>query len=397
MSIISQDVIQIIGDQDTPPEESLQDNGLGTETTDIEDTKLDKPKQKNKKGIRVLNPHRITKPFRPIIMSFVLLVSSGFGILNAQVQGSIVFGAQYTDNIFALSDYDFERFDQNNSLLDFVETTDDLNLNARINLQYPMRYRWWRFVPSVSLNASQSVSNQDKHRSDLITRIRVERYHWNATLLYGYYPYIYVRDYVDSDGTGELEKYSYERSLYRGDANLRITRATTLRLHARYEDYFYNEYWTQFDGSATTYGIGFRQSFPVFFLSGMYYYRVFDNDYDGNPLYNDSSYESNKIDVGISLKHMPLNESKKNGPTWRPTLDISYEERFYQGLDNWYGGRIDKMYNTKAGIDFSLSEKWNLSLDYSHVFRNVDSPNQSVLRLKEYSDNRVGTSVRYNF
>jgi hypothetical protein len=225
----------------------------------------------------------------------------------------------------------------------------------------------------------------------------VERYHWNATLLYGYYPYIYVRDYVDSDGTGELEKYSYERNLYRGDANLRLTRASTLRLHARYEDYYYNEFWTQFDGNAITYGIGFRQSFPVFTLSGMYYYRIFDNDYEGDPLYNDSSYESNKYDVGISLKHMPLNESKKDGVTWRPSLNISYEERFYQGLDSWYGGRIDKMYNTSAGIDFALTKKWNLSLDYSHIFRNVDSPNQSVLRLKEYTDNRLGTSVRYNF
>ncbi len=379
------------------PDQNSEESKPNADVPAFEDGEAPKSKPKPKKSPKTLNPHRITKPFRPIIMMLMCVLVLGIGVLQAQIEGSVTLGAQYTDNVFSLSDYDFDRYNQNNDLLDFVETTDDLNLHGRIDLRYPVRYRWWRFVPSVTTSLARNLSNTEKYRNDVLTRLQVERYHWNATVLYGYYPHIYVRDYVDSDGTGELEKYSYERNLYRADANFRVTRSSTLRLHGRYENYYYNEYWTQFDGDAYTYGIGFRHSFPVFIINGMYYYRIFENDFTAGSGFNDSSYESDRYDVGIMLKQMPLNESKKDGVTWRPALNISYEERFYQGLDSWYGGRIDKVYNTKGSLDFFFSSDWNLSLDYSHIFRNVDSPNASVLRLKEYTDNRLGASVRYNF
>ncbi len=344
-----------------------------------------------------LSPHRTSKPFRPIIMSFVIMLIFGGTYLHAQIQGSVTIGTQFTDNVFALSDYDFTRFNQNHANLEFVNTTDDLSLMGRIDLNYPLRYRWWKIEPSITANLSNNVSNTDKYRRDFLGRVRIERYHWNATAMYGYYPYIYVRDYIDTDGTGKLEKYSYERNLYRVDANYRITRNTTLRAQARYENYYYNEFWTQFDGDAQTYGVGVRHSFPVFTINAMYYFRSFENDWDPSSGYNDSTYESDRYAVDISLKPMPLDDLKKLYPTWRPTLSLSYEDRFYQGEDSWYGGRIDRMYNTRAGIHLFLSDEWNISLDYSHTFRSVDSPNASVLRLKEYAENRLAASVKYNF
>ena len=356
----------------------------------------DESSQEDKKEPKPLSPHRPTKPFRPIILCFLIMLL-GSSYTYAQIQGSVSLGVQYTDNVFSLSDYDFDRFDANHANLDFVETTDDLNAFSRIDLKYPTRYRWWRLEPSVSVNISQNASNPDKYRRDVLARIRVERHHWNATLIYGYYPHIYVRDYVDNDGTGNLENYSYERNLYRADTNLRVTRATTIRLHGRYENYFHNEYWTEFDGDAATLGMGIRHSFPLFIVNGMYYFRTFETRLEEGSPFNDSSYESDRYYFDLALKYMPLNESTPGGPTWRPKLSLSYEERYYQGLDSWYGGRVDKMYNTTGTIDLNLSPKWNLSLDYSHIFRNVDSPNESVLRLKEYAENRFGTTVKYNF
>lgn len=352
---------------------------------------------KTKKNTKTLTPHRLTKPFRPIILCFVLYLCFSWISLGAQIQGSVALGAQYTDNVFALSDYDFERFNDNHASFDFVETTDDLSLISTIDLKYPLRYRWWKLEPSITATISDNISINDKYRRDFAANLRVERYHWNATLQYGFNPRIYIRDYVDSDGTGKLEPYSYQRNTYRSDANLRITRDSTIRLHARYEELYYNEFWTQYDGNALTYGIGFRHSFPLFVINGMYYFRSFDCDYDAASAYNDASYESDRYTFGFALKPIPLNDAKKNGAAYKPSLSLSYEERFYQGLDSWYGGRIDKMYNTTAGIELIFSPQWNLSLDYSHVFRNVESPNQSVLQLKEYAENRVGATLNYNF
>ncbi len=339
---------------------------------------------------------RGSRNFVPIIMSLALFIWLGMPGLNAQIEGSITASAQYTDNAFQLSDYDLRRFETDHPNLDFVKTSDDLALSARIELEYPLRYKWWRFTPSVSANLAQNVSNPDKAKRDAIIRLRVDRYYWNATLLYGYYPRNYLRDYVDTDGTGKLEHYSYQRDLWRADLNIKPIKNTIVRLQGKYEELCYNEYFTEFDGDAKTWGIGARQNFPVFVLEGMYQYRVFDNWY--SPLDpDDSSYESNIYTASLRLKPMPLSEKGKSRARWYPSLGLGFEERFYQGLDAWYGGRVDNIYSTDAGFHFELSDKINISLDYSHRLRNVDSPNASVRSLKPYSENRFGTALEYKF
>lgn len=339
---------------------------------------------------------RAPRNFVPIIMSLALFLIAGTTILRAQVEGSVTVGAGYSDNVFQLSDYDLRRFDQQHPNLAFIETSDDLELSAQFDVSYPLRYKWWRFIPSITATISQNVSNPEKYKRDAILRLRVERYYWNATLLYGYYPHNYIRDYVDTDGTDGLEHYSYERNLWRGDLNIKPLKNTTLRLQGKYEELYYNEYFTEFDGEAQTWGIGIRQNFPVLVLEGMYQYRVFDN-WDSALDPDDSSYESNIYTGSLRLKSMPLNSAKKNGPRWHPSLGLGYEERFYQGLDDWYGGRVDKIYSTDAGLSFLLSDKMNINLDYSHRLRNVDSSNASVRNLKPYSENRFSAGLEYKF
>ncbi|PKN80199.1 MAG: hypothetical protein CVU48_02840 [Candidatus Cloacimonetes bacterium HGW-Cloacimonetes-1] len=340
-----------------------------------------------------LRPHRSTKPFRPIILCILFILSWNFTAAYGQISGSITTTAEFSDNVFQLSAYDFDRYDHNHPYLAYVTTTDDVTMGTNINLAYPMHYKWWLIEPSIDANLSHNLSNSEKYRRDVSTRLKIKRYKWDASLRYAYAPHIYVRDYKDSDGTHALEDYSYERNQYRADLNIRPLKKGTALFTVRYEELYYNQYWKEYDGNSLTYGIGWNQDLPVFSLRGMYYYRVFDNDV----IDDDSSYESNKYDIGMKLQRMPLSDLDPNGITWRPALSLSYEERFYQGLDSWYGGRIDMITTTNAGIDVFISDSWKFMLDYSHIFRNVDSPNSSVLRLKEYSENRLGAAVEYQF
>jgi len=330
----------------------------------------------------------------PIILCLILVFSASLVRLEAQLETSLTLQGTYSDNVFQLSEYDFERFEEDHPNLEYADTTDDLTLAAKIDLAYSMRYKWYRITPSLTGTLSQNVSNTAKQRRDALLRLKVERHYWNLTALYGFYPYIYVRDYVDTDGTNELEHYSYERNLYRGDLNIKPFSHSILKLHARYEQYYYNQYWTQYDGNATTFGLGWRQSFPVFIVEGMYHFRKFDNVNAGS---RDSSYESNLYSGNLRLKSMPLSESKPQSPTWYPSLALSYEERFFQSNDDWYGGRTDKIYLTRAALNFDLDPRWNLKLDYSHTFRNVDSPVVAVIRLREYGENRISAAVKYKF
>ncbi len=337
------------------------------------------------------------KPFRPIILSLALLFMAFAAKLTAQFEGSVTLGSAYSDNVFQLSENDLDRFDEHDPALDFAETTDDLSLKANVDLAYPISYKWWTFTPSVSATFTQYVKNQEKSKRDALLRMRVDRHYWNFTALYGYYPDTYVRNYSDSDGNGDSEQYSYERDLIRADLNLKPLKNTTIRFSGRYENYLYNQYFTEFDADATTWGLGIRHNFPVFTLQADYYFRVLDNRTDQGFQHDDASYESNKYSGLIRIRKMLLDDAKPKGPVWQPALELSYEERFFQGLDDWYGGRIDQIYTTTASLDFKLNKNWNINLDYSHVFRNIDSPSAAVRRAKEFSENRLSAAVKYMF
>ncbi len=357
---------------------------------DHDELKNDPPK-KGETGSKA-TPVRNPRNFMPIIMSAALLLCVLSLPLQAQIDASLSVDAVYSDNVFNLSDYDLQRFEQEHPNLDFVKTTDDLSLKAKVDLAYTFRYKWYQIEPSITASFAQNVSNTEKWNRDVLARLAIIRYYWDFKLLYGYYPHRYVRDYVDTDGSGQLEHYSYARNLYRTEFNFKPLDKTTIKANFRYEELFYNSFWTQFDGDAKTTGLGIRQNFPIFVLDAMYEYRIFDN-WQKQP--EDASYESNKYSASVRLKDMPLDSSKKTSPLWSPTLSLSFEERFFGGKDLQHAFRIDKIYSTQAGLRFKINKKLNLTLDYSHHLRNIDTPNASVRRLKPYSENQIAAGVKY--
>lgn len=363
-------------------------------TREIYPDQPEEPKNEEQPKARPVKGQK--KNFRPIILCLTFLWI-GMLPLFAQFEGSITMGLHYTDNVFQLSDYDFESFDDDSSALAFAETTDDLSISTKLDLAYPIHYRWWKFTPSVSGVLSQTLSNTDKYRQDTLLRFRVDRYYWNASLMYGYYPHIYYRHFTDADGSGQLEKYGYQKNLYQADLQLRPLRKATIFAKLSYDDTYYNEYFTEADGHSLTSELGARYAFPSFSLQGSYGFRQFDNTGYQDLDADDGSYDSNIYRGVLRMSPMALSGTSTKDTSWQPYLELSREDRFYQGNSEWYGGREYHYTNTKAGVDVKLSPKWNLSLDYLHIFRKVDSPNASVLRLKEFSENRLGAGVKYNF
>lgn len=336
--------------------------------------------------------NRRVRYFRPIIMMFVLALAFPM-LLNAQLTGFATLTAGYTDNVFQLSDYDMDRFDRNNSKLSYVDTTDDASLSTRIELGYPINYRWWKFTPKLGGTITQNLSNTDKYRRDANIALSIDRYYWDMDMKYTYSPYIYYRHFEDSDGTDELEKYSYSRNQYELSGSYRLLKSLSLNGKLSMQDLFYNEFFTEADGRATSYELGAAYRFPIFTLNGAYAYKEFDNDTPAGE--DDSSYESNIYKAKLTLQRMPLSDTSTT--TWQPYLGINYEQRYFQGTGDLYNARADYIYTLSTGFGFRLSSTWNLSLDYAHLFRNVESSSSEVLRLKEFSENRLSTTLRYNF
>jgi hypothetical protein len=171
---------------------------------------------------------RKSKYFHPIIMVFLMLLIASQ--LMAQVSGTVEVGAVYTDNAFQLSDYDLERNENNHADLKFVDSADDVVLNTKLTGFYKTHWRWWQIQPSLQINAYQHILNTDKQRFEALAGIKVSRKYGELGLSYGYYPENYIRYYKDTDGSGEQEKYSYEKNLYRAELKVKPLSKTTLSL-----------------------------------------------------------------------------------------------------------------------------------------------------------------------
>ena len=335
----------------------------------------------------------LLRPFRPIMLSLVLFLGLAHSTAHAQLIGSVSVSTSYSDNAFQLSEYDLSRYQDNNNLLSFVKTTDDLTIGTKVELAYPLHYRWWKITPSVIGNISQNVSNTEKYRRDAAFKVRVDRYYWNASLQYAHHPHIYFRDFNDNDGSDKLENYSYSRDLYRADLTLEPLKNTSFKTNYRLENFRYNEFFAEADGKATQGGLSVVYRFPVFTMDAGYDYRTFDNE---NLVDNDdASYNANIYHGKLTIPKMPVSQEGKI--LWQPSLALNYQQRYYQGDGSWYGGRADYTYTMNAAFQWFFAANLNLSLDYSHIFRNVESDSESVLRLKEYGENRFGAVIKYKF
>jgi hypothetical protein len=338
---------------------------------------------------------RRSKPYQPIILIMALFLSTLAMNLAAQVSASMDLGIHYTDNAFQLSETDLQNNEEGDPDFAFVNSADDVITNLMLYGAYDMAWHWWKIRPLAEVSGTQYIMNPAKQRLDFLTGIRVSRRIGELGLFYGYTPEVYLRDYIDTDGTGLNESYSYEKNLYRAELKAKPLKKSTASLEYRLEQFYYNKYFTEFDGDITTWTVGWQQSFPIFYLDASYGYKVYQTK-QGSIIDNpeDASYESNVYAAGLLIKKMPL-DSHYPSITWRPELDLKFETRYYQGEDNWHAGRTDNLNTTTATLHFYFGDRWNFNLDYSHIFRNVDAVNSNVIRQKEFGENRFGLNVRY--
>jgi hypothetical protein len=142
----------------------------------------------------------------------------------AQDKWHLTVGADvgYDSNVFSLSDSDLDKFDDGNQNLSFIESSDDMILVPSADLSRTFRYGKLRLTPKLKADYRLYTSNDDKSRASVLTSVKGEYRHWNATLTAAAYPNIYIRNYKDKDGTGTSEKMIYDKNLYKLSVGTRL-------------------------------------------------------------------------------------------------------------------------------------------------------------------------------
>jgi len=345
----------------------------------------DRPKKSGKR-------RNLIKPIIMLLTFLALLLP-----LGAQLNTLVGMGVNYTDNAFQLSEYDLTRVADGHPNFNYIKASDDIQLSAKVRAGYYLYWQWWQIEPMLRCLATQNILNPDKHKLDTTLGIRFKRKLGSLGMYYAYSPFNYLRKYTDDDGTLEQEKFDYQKNTYRAELQLKPLPKSTLLLDYRFDQYRYNQYFTEYDGDADTWTLGWQQAFTNFEVGADYSYKVFDTGRKASLEHpEDSSYESNAYDVSLSLKKTRVDD-KKPDLLWRPTFSLGYEERFYSGLDTWHEGRTDWIYDMDATLQFYLHKNWNINLDYSYQFRNVEAVSLSVGKYKEYGENRIGAAAEYSF
>jgi hypothetical protein len=335
-------------------------------------------------------------------MKIILLVSIIASMIILPLQGrltlSLASNLNYDSNVFQLSPYDLNRYDAGNSDFAYIKSPDDIIWSSSLRMQYQYRWNQFRFRPYVKVAANRFLLNVDKSNVNYLGNLSILNPKGNIELAYGYYPDNYLRKYNDKDGTGLPEKFTYDKNLYKADATIPLMKHESLYFYLKYEQYYYNKYFTEYNGHALTPGIGWKHSSPQFSFDGTYYYRKLtgDSEIDYSIDTADAAYESNIYAVGMTWKNWkPILASKIINI--RPSIGITLENRYYQGSNKFHAGRNDTIIDLTAGLSIPVQKNLDISLDFSHTMRNVSSTYLSVPRYKEYTEDSISAGFSYSF
>ncbi|HOE90448.1 MAG TPA: hypothetical protein PKZ69_02685 [Candidatus Cloacimonadota bacterium] len=334
---------------------------------------------------------------------FVLLIGLVFGCTILLAQNlSIDYQLSYTDNAFSLSKQDLDKFDANQGF-SYIETSDDIIQTINLRFSNSYRNKDYRITPAISLTNDVYLNNSDKNKLNLLAGFNSRVYKTFIDFRYGWYPNNYTQKYLDTDGTNKYEKFEYDKNLYKLTVKYPITKRLDVELYGKYEGYYHNKYFTEYDGDALTTGLGLFSKYQPGTLSVFYYFKQFDNNSDN--AYNqriidterDCSYDSDAFEVEYTFPRLYTNYVD-----YSPFLGFRIENSIYQSKhslesDPIHASREDTVIKVNAGTTIYVFKNINFKLDAIQAFRRVSSNNENLKRLKNYDKLQICAGVNYLF
>ncbi len=338
---------------------------------------------------------------KKIIISCVMLFIT-MVFLYSQTKCDINFNLGYSDNVFNLSDIDLDRF-ENNQAYSYVESSDDLLQTVNLRLSHSFRTKNTRFTPSISTNYLNYLNNTDKNSFSLMTGFNGRYKKLFYDLRYGYYPQNYTQKYKDNDGSLRYEKFEYEKNLYKLTLKYPVFKNLDLEIYGKYEDYFHNKYFVEYDGYAQTTGIGAHYTIKPGTITAFYYFKQFINESDNKEMqaiidnFKDCSFDSNIYE--LKYQHRRIYTSYVD---YAPILGFRFEESYYQSdftliSDPIHSTRKDNKIKVNIGSEIYFSKNLKFKLDVIKELRRVNSENVKLEDSKDYDKTQFNIGATWSF
>jgi hypothetical protein len=328
-----------------------------------------------------------------------------FSCIDAQVNIRFGISTKYTDNVFNLSSQDIDKFDEGNNAFSYIETRDDLIINSFFRISKDLKLKRFKLSPFLSINQHSFLENNLKSNTSfklgfnkkILKKI-------NLKFSYTYYPKIFVRKYIDQDGTKEYENYQYDKQKIDFNGFYKINGKNFILFDISLSQFYYNKYFTEYDGNKSSFGLGIKHSFKPFYLKIKYNYTKFiGNDLILTPenytgYVRDPRYESNLYTLKIQSKKI-----KNIFPNYLEIkLSSTFEQRYfttdlYETLDPIHSGRKDKILILGFEIEYNLLNNTNIFLDLSNASRKVCASYENLSNIKNYKLNEASLGFKYSF
>ncbi len=336
---------------------------------------------------------------RVIIVILFLAVSGGL-FANWLIDYDLT--STWDDNVFTLSDADLDNFENKDSSLTFVKTTDDLILNNSLRLKYSTKINKVKIAPYTRFQYESYVKNSDKNNYSFYNGIGLNYRKVVLNFEYLYSADNYTREYKDLDGSLKQEKYEYDKDQFKLDVNYNMTRYDDFGFTFKHESYYYNKYFTEYDASALSYAGFYKHEFSLFEVKGGYTYKKLITDSNVNTFNNiqdklsNGSYDSNRYDLSLTLSEIKVYKRIQV----RPYFKYSFDHKYYSTdlpvyVDATHSSRQDKTTNYNFGKIIKINKSVDIVLDYCFEKRKVTSENEKLKDYKDYKLNQLMMKISY--
>ncbi len=345
-----------------------------------------------------------------ILMSAELFAVEIFGKGKLSITGTIQ--STYDDNILRYSDKDYNNAKnglESQERQSPVETLDDLRTDLKISAAYRVKIfgkRTTRIQSTVNF-ARYLVNPINSFNWISILYKQNLSGRWNLSANYFYEPYYFLRDYKDVH-TGEYHHADFALSKTTGKLYYRPVKLIEFIGLTEYKSYFYNEYFTEYDGTLVGFGgEGIIRRGPWRIALGYEYVEFNNTGFDasvnftpdqdsqdtetGNGNYEEDRYSFSAI---YSMKVISRKGKFK--------FNISGNRRCYTtdqtpAEDPIHHARLDLLYVLKLAFSLQLSDRVSAELGASHTNRDSEGSNPLITRVKTYSRNLSWVEFSYDF
>ncbi len=335
--------------------------------------------------------------------------------LNVEVSLS----AMYDDNILKYSHKYLQRFLHNQDEGRFhIQTYDDVAISPSLSLSRSFRFfgkKQTIFDGSFSYNHYQMNDINSWYSSSVGVRQNFGK-RASFKLSYSYIPYFYVRHFRDDDWVKvfgfrpeTFQAYSFSKDTYAFWIQNTFFKNSRVMFTFNYAIYYHNENYTEYDCNNLLYRVKLFQPLnkslriEVTYQFTKSYAKGYDEPHENihNSDDGDASFDEDGYALGLEWRMPALKKRNQSLKVEGIIYNRFYTTRQYLELDRLHAGRVDNNYRINLNYNLSVNKSMTLGLFYSWLMRDSYSMakenSQYVSDEKDYTQNQVGISFKYNF